>query len=137
MKRSRENALRWLRQAGYDLDQAARLLEQGGFCYAAFLAEQAAQKALKAVLLARGARVVLKHSVRALAEEAAQSDPRFASLVDLGRRLDRHYLTARYPDALPEPAIPAEAYAREDAEEAVAAARAILETSKAAIAGGD
>lgn len=67
MKWSRENARRWLRQAEYDPSQAERLPEQGGFCYAAFLAEQAAQKALKAVLLAQGAPLVLLHSVSALA----------------------------------------------------------------------
>ena len=49
------------------------------------------------------------------------------------RRLDRHYLTSRYPDALPEPAIPAEVYVHQDAEEAVSTARAVFETAKRAI----
>jgi HEPN domain-containing protein len=126
MKRAREQAERWYRQARYDFEQARRMLEEGVFSYAAFFAEQAAQKALKAYLLARGERAVPLHSVAALARRAAESDQRFAPLVEAGRRLDRHYLTSRYPDALPEPAIPAESYTREDAEDAVAASAAVL-----------
>jgi len=61
MKRPREQAERWYRQATYDFEQARR---------------------------------------------GAETDERLATLVDTGRRLDRHYLTSRYPDALPEPAIP-------------------------------
>ncbi|MGC8793953.1 MAG: HEPN domain-containing protein [Bryobacteraceae bacterium] len=115
------------------MTQARNLMEQGVFCYATFFAEQAAQKALKAVLLAQGARLAPLHSVSALLEQAAQQEPRLASLVNAGKRLDRHYLTARYPDALPEPLIPADAYLREDAEEAVAAASAIVEAARAAV----
>lgn len=39
-------------------EQARRMLEEGVFSYAAFFAEQAALKALKAYLLARGERAV-------------------------------------------------------------------------------
>ena len=132
MKNALRNAARWLRQAEYDLAQADRLLDQGVFSYAAFFAEQSAQKSLKAFLLSRGMRFVAIHSVGELAKEAAGQDSRFRALVDQGKRLDRHYLTSRYPDALPEPAIPAEVYVREDAEEAVAVARAIFETARSA-----
>ena len=44
MKNPRQNANRWLRQAEYDLTQADRLLRDGVFSYAAFFAEQSAQK---------------------------------------------------------------------------------------------
>jgi len=125
-----------MRQAEFDLAQAERLLADGVFSYAAFFAEQAAQKSLKAFLLARGARLVTIHSVGELAREAAARDQRFAALVNAARRLDRHYLTSRYPDALPEPAVPAEAYVREDAEEALDAARCIAGLAGEVIAGG-
>ena len=126
MKRPTRQAQRWYRQATYDFEQARRMLELGVYSYAAFFAEQAAQKALKSYLFARGERAVLLHSVAALARRAAETDERFATLVDTGRRLDRHYLTSRYPDALPEPAIPAESYTRGDAEDALMAAATIL-----------
>ena len=133
MKNAQRNASRWLRQAAYDLAQAERLLREGVFSYAAFFAEQSAQKSLKAFLLSRGSRLVAIHSVGELAKEAAQLESGFQPLIDQAKRLDRHYLTSRYPDALPEPAIPAEAYVREDAQEAVAIAQAVLEKATSAI----
>ena len=133
MKNALRNAARWLRQAEYDLKQAERLLEEGVFSYAAFFAEQSAQKSLKAFLLSRGRRLVAIHSVGELAREAVKLEGKFQPLIDRAKRLDRHYLTARYPDALPEPAIPAEAYAREDAEEAVTTARIVFDTARSAI----
>ncbi len=130
MKNPARNAARWLRQAEYDLAQAERLLAQAVFSYAAFFAEQAAQKSLKAFLLSRGRRFVPIHAVGELAREASALERRFEPLVERAKRLDRHYLTSRYPDALPEPAIPAEVYVREDAEEAVSASRSILEMAR-------
>ena len=58
MKNAAQNAARWLRQAEYDLTQAERSLREGVFSYAAFFAEQSAQKSLKAFLLSRGERFV-------------------------------------------------------------------------------
>lgn len=136
MKDPERQAARWLRQARYDLTQAERSLEQADYAYAAFFAEQAAQKALKAYLISRGRRHVMIHSVGELAREAMRFDPGFERLVEHGRRLDRHYLTARYPDALPDPIIPAEAYGREDAEQAVADAQAVLDQVVQRLGGG-
>ena len=133
MKNALGNAERWIRQAEYDLEQARRLRDEGVYSYAAFFAEQSAQKSLKAFLIARGMRFVPIHSVGELAKEAAALETRFAPLIDSGKRLDRHYLISRYPDALPAPAIPAEAYVREDAEEAVAAAMTVFETANGLI----
>lgn len=133
MKDPSRNAARWLRQARYDIEQAQRLLDLEVYQYAAFLAEQAAQKALKAFLISRGRRFVMIHSVAELARLAAAFDPGFEALIDSGRWLDRHYLTSRYPDALPDPAIPAEAYVRQDAEEAVMTGRAIVEAVAARV----
>ena len=133
MKNTQTDATRWLRQAHYDLAQAERLMEEDVFSYAAFFSEQSAQKSLKAFLISRGARRVAIHSVGELAKLAALEDPRFAPLVEQAKRLDRHYLVSRYPDALPEPAIPAESYVREDAEEALAAARTIFAVAGVAI----
>ena len=73
------------------------------------------------------------HSVGELAKEAAALETSFAPLIDPGKRLDRHYLISRYPDALPAPAIPAKAYVRADAEEAIAAAKAVFDTANGLI----
>jgi len=137
MRNARTNAARWLRQAEHDFTAAEKCLGAGLYSYAAFCAEQTGQKALKAFLLGRGRRRIVTHSVGTLAREAAAVDERFAALVDRAARLDRHYLTSRYPDALPEPAIPAESYVRKDAQEAMAAARIILEAAAGAIGKGE
>lgn len=126
MKNPKANALRWLRQAEYDLRESARAFAQGSFSYAAFFAEQAAQTSLKAFLFFRGERSVMVHAVGELARKAASLDAAFTSLVDPGKTLDRHYLTSRYPDALPEPAIPAESYVADEANAAMAIAQAIF-----------
>ncbi len=127
MKRPLLNARRWLRQAEYDFEQAKRSAEDGSYAYAAFFSEQAAQKALKAFLFQSGRRVVTIHSVAELAREASKVEKRFDAFIGKGTGLDRHYLASRYPDALPEPAIPFESYTKEDAEETLAVARDCLD----------
>ncbi len=130
MKDSKKQSERWLRQAEYDLKEAKRSLGAKSYAYAAFFAEQSAQKSLKAFLIYSGQRYVNVHSVGELARLSAEKDKRFSSLIESGKILDRHYLATRYPDALPEPAIPAESYILEDAEEAVKIAENILAASK-------
>jgi len=127
MKDSQGNANRWLKQAEFDLEQAWRSLRDGSFAYAAFFAEQSAQKALKAFLISQGQRFITTHSVGELAREAALANNVFTALIDDGKKLDRHYLASRYPDALPAPAIPATSYTKNDAEEATRIASAIFE----------
>ena len=133
MKNPKANALRWLRQAEHDLAVAAKLLQSGDYSDSAFHAEQSAQKALKAVLISQGRRYVTIHSVGELAKQAAAFKTAFLPLVDHAKRLDRHYLASRYPDALPDPAIPAESYVLSEAEEALRIARTIFEASKSLI----
>ena len=77
---------------------------------ACFMAEQAAQKALKAFLMWQGQRFVPLHSVAQLAERCAQFDPDFAAHIPAGRILDQYYIPMRYPDALAPPAVPFESY---------------------------
>lgn len=121
-------------QARHDLAKAEENLTGRDFAYACFFAEQSAQKSLKAFLISQGRRFITTHSVGELAKEAAGFDKSFEALIDGAKRLDRHYLSSRYPDALPEPAIPAESYVKEEAEEALAVARGIFEAARREIA---
>lgn len=116
------------------MKEAKRCLEDKSYAYAAFFAEQCAQKALKAFLIFQGRRHIIIHSVGELAKEAATVEESFQELIESGKKLDRHYISARYPDALPEPAIPAESYAEDEGSGAVAMARAILEASRRLVA---
>jgi HEPN domain-containing protein len=126
MKPGREAALRWLRQAEHDLAIARGHQERGDFSDACFMAEQAAQKALKAFLIGHGHRSVPIHSVAQLAERCAQTDPAFTVHITAGRVLDQYYIPTRYPDALAPPALPFESYTQEQGSTAVAAAQAIV-----------
>jgi HEPN domain-containing protein len=126
MKPGLEAALRWLRQAEHDLAIASGHQERGDFSDACFMAEQAAQKALKAFLIGHGDRSVPIHSVAQLVERCAQIDPAFAVHVTTGRVLDQYYIPTRYPDALAPPAVPFESYTQEQGDRAVAAAQAIV-----------
>lgn len=131
MKDSKSQSSRWLKQAEYDLKQAEKSLSDGGFSYACFFAEQAAQKSLKGYLMDNGWRFVNIHSVGELLKEAAKLDAkRFEGLIGLGQKLDRYYLSSRYPDALPDPAIPAESYGPDEGREAVEIGRKILSATK-------
>ena len=130
MKNSVSNARRWVKQAEFDLRQAKKSLEDSSFAYAAFFAEQSAQKSLKGFLFARGARAVVIHSIAELAREAGVYEPVFLDCIERGAKLDRHYIASRYPDALPEPAVPFESYAKDEAQEAIRVAEEIFDISK-------
>ena len=90
------------------------------------MAEQSAQKALKAFLIGQGHRSALVHSVAQLTERCAQIDPAFTAHITAGRVLDQYDIPTRYPDALAPPAVPFESYTQEQGTTAVAAAQAIV-----------
>ncbi len=84
-------ARRWLSEAEWDLGTAKDLLELGRYNAAAFYAQQAAEKAVKAMLYALG-EVPIGHSVRELLERfASLSGQDVGSLMDSARELDRHF----------------------------------------------
>jgi HEPN domain-containing protein len=100
--RNLTEAQRWLRQALHDRD-AARLNRDHGFHeHACFVAQQSAEKALKAFLYQRGQGPVLGHSTTALAVECAALESSFHALGAACRRLDQLYIPTRYPNGLPD-----------------------------------
>lgn len=125
----------WFRQAERDLAHARRSTEGGDHEWACFAAQQAAEKALKAVLQDRGADA-RGHSVSAILEalSAGMAETVEMDLKSDARELDRHYILTRYPNSVPEGA-PFEAYDEKDAERAVAAADRILRFCQRHMAG--
>ena len=119
-------AQRWYRQAQTDLDVVRTLRSAGHHAAACFHSQQAAEKALKAVLFAAGARVVLEHSVRELARQCERHDSAFAALAGDTALLDQFYIPTRYPNGLPSPAVPGEAYTETQAATAQDAANRVL-----------
>lgn len=100
---------RWLAQASADLQWADHLARAGGWHLACFLAQQVAEKALKAFLYAQGEEVVLGHSVERLCAAAARYCPAFADKARRWSILDGYYVPTRYPNSLPD-GIPANVY---------------------------
>lgn len=129
MRDSQAEAERWFRQARADLDVVQTLVTAGHYAASCFHSQQAAEKALKAVLYAKGARVVLGHSVRDLARQCAAVDDAFAGLVTEGALLDQFYIPTRYPNGLPSPAVPSEMYTASQAQMAREAAERILDAA--------
>jgi HEPN domain-containing protein len=121
----REEGERWLQQARIDLKWALHLHQHGAAYLACFLAQQVAEKALKAFLYAQGEEVVIGHSVRQLAARAAAADGRFAAHLDAWAVLDSFYIPTRYPNGLPGD-IPAQVYNRETAAGALSLADQVV-----------
>jgi HEPN domain-containing protein len=115
---AREEGGRWLEQAVADRHGAQLLWNGGSYHLACFIAQQVAEKALKAFLYAQGEEFVIGHSVEALCRWAAEFDPDFESLREAVAPLDGHYIPTRYPNGLPD-SIPARVYTRPVATEAL------------------
>jgi len=121
-----EEATRWLRQAKADLRWADHLADVGGYHIACFLAQQVAEKALKAVLYAEGREIVLGHSVERLMTEIRDAVPGLA-IENRWAELDGFYVPTRYPNSIPD-SIPADVYTDIAARRAVDMAKAVVET---------
>lgn len=117
---------RWLRQAESDLDDARYNAEGGRYSLTCFLSQQAAEKALKAYLYLQGNQLVWGHSVAELVDDASGADASFKELKEEGSFLDRLYIPTRYPNGLPG-GIPSESFNEKDAEEAMRAAKDIID----------
>ena len=125
----RAEGRRWLVQAEDDLRFAELAARERFFAQACFNSQQAAEKALKAFLYARGAEQVMGHSVADLAAECARLEPEFAKLKERAAPLDQFYLSTRYPNSLPG-GVPAEAFTAPDAERALGMAREVIAVVK-------
>jgi HEPN domain-containing protein len=120
---------RWLAEARVDLG-AADSLVVGFPSRACFLAQQAAEKAVKAILYAGGVRPVLGHSLGELGREAAGHMPEFEELRPKVAKLDRFYIPTRYPNGLPEGGLPSEAFDQDDARSAIEIAAKALDAAR-------
>jgi HEPN domain-containing protein len=113
----------WLAQAERDLEQAVASREQGRHEWACFAAQQAAEKAVKALHLAQG-QEAWGHVVARLLRELPSPCP--DELVEKAKVLDNFYVPARYPNGHPEGA-PFEHYGSLQSNEAIEHAGAILD----------
>lgn len=131
---ARSEGLRWLEQAEADRKGVQLLLDGGSYHLACFVAQQVAEKALKAFIYAQGEEFVVGHSVEALSRWAAEFDPDFEKLRPQVAPLDGYYIPTRYPNGLPD-SIPARVYTRPVAEETARMADLLLSLVREKLAG--
>jgi HEPN domain-containing protein len=85
----------WFLQAEHDLQHARRASEVGDHDWACFAAQQAAEKAVKALHQAHG-QEAWGHSVLRLLADAPVAPSE--ALIEQARTLDTFYVPARYPN---------------------------------------
>ena len=116
--------MKWFRQALEDLATARDTIATGHYYAAAFWAEQAAEKALKALLLQSG-RVVRTRDLNEILDIIKQELDLPVEEIRLdAAKLTSHYIISRYPDAAN--SVPYALYTREDAEELVRRAERVI-----------
>ncbi|HUX88076.1 MAG TPA: HEPN domain-containing protein [Chloroflexota bacterium] len=120
-----ERSADWLNQAQGDLAHAKNDLADGFYDWSCFSAQQAAEKAVKAVLYRKSGEA-WGHSVADLLGALGAGMPVPPDLVDVGLELDKVYIAARYPDAHPSGA-PRNRYTRTEAQRLVAYAERIIQ----------
>lgn len=116
----------WFRQARADLRHARNALQDGDYEWSCFAAQQAAEKALKALFQRLGMEA-WGHTVTALignVPPGVAQPPE--SLINNARMLDKHYILTRYPNGFDSGA-PTDFYTAQEAQDAVRHAEAILE----------
>lgn len=112
----------WFRQAELDLAAASDLHGHRHFEWACFLAQQSAEKAVKAAHESVGTEA-WGHSVAGLLTGLADVPD---GVVEAGRALDKHYIPTRYPNSHPEGA-PGDLYTEREAKQALADATTVME----------
>jgi len=126
MKRQKvEDALRWVIQSEKDLEAARYNFSGGLYNVACFLAQQSAEKILKAFLIKNGDNTIWGHSVADLVDDCSHIDESFEELFRIAGPLDKYYIPTRDPDGLPG-CIPSNAYIEDDAKMAIKMAEEII-----------
>ncbi|MHA1713324.1 MAG: HEPN domain-containing protein [Candidatus Ranarchaeia archaeon] len=121
MDRSRD----WLAQAKEDLESAKKMVAASDYEWACFIAQQSAEKALKALLEAKKIRP-WGHDLLELTKLLPNTVTISSSLQEGLHRLNLFYVTTRYPDVFPE-GYPAKKFSQAQAKTAITDASAVIE----------
>lgn len=125
--RNRQTAERWLKTAQEDVRVAEKLMEEEFFSHACFAAQQAGEKAIKALWFLAD-QEPSGHSLQRLLLDFSAKDglPDFPKWIEAAAALDKLYIPTRYPNGLPD-LTPAESFFRAEAETGIALAKFLLE----------
>ena len=122
----------WFNQALRDLEQAEDSRQAGRHEWACFAAQQASEKAVKALHLHLG-QEAWGHIIARLLRELPETVPVPEELVEKGRVLDNFYIPTRYANSHPAGA-PFEHYGPLQSEEATRYASEIIEFARSQMA---
>lgn len=120
MERSKD----WLDEARGDLEHARNDVDGGFYNWACFSAQQAAEKAIKAVFQRMGAEA-WGHSAADLLKELSKKHDIPEELLDGALELDKAYIPTRYPNAHPSGS-PRSRYTKEEARRLIGYAERIV-----------
>ena len=120
----RAEVLWWFEQSKRDLKMAEELLKSCLFEGTAYHSHQAAEKALKALVICRGG-YHLTHSCKFLLDQLRSQGLDVEELYSDARELDAHYLISRYPNAASAP--PYELYDELKAKDLLNRARRVVD----------
>lgn len=126
-----ERSKDWLSQATRDLEKAEKDLLWGYYEWACFTAQQAAEKAVKALFQHLHADA-WGHSISKLLKELPSNTGLNEELIEDAIRLDRNYIPTRYPNGF-DTGAPKDYFTKKDAEDACEAAKRIIEFCKSKI----
>jgi len=121
----------WFRQAEKDLHHARISADARDFEWACFAAQQAAEKAVKALYQSIHVDAI-GHSVSRMLKDLPASLRPPEELVERAKELDKHYVPSRYPNFHPEGA-PLDYYTAAEARRALDGAKEIVEYCRSKI----
>ncbi|MBA7504906.1 hypothetical protein ES706_03568 [subsurface metagenome] len=127
-----ERSRDWINQAMRDLKAAEEMMKSGSFEWSCFVAQQGAEKAVKAVFQKLNA-AAWGHSVFELMKLLSKKVVVNGELLDCARNLDRYYIPTRYPNSF-ESGSPYEYFTEKDADDAIICSKRIAEFCKSLLA---
>lgn len=136
IEQGKKNAVIWFKQANYDLE-AAHLSTHNDFHeWACFQSEQAAEKALKAMIVSSGRTAPKIHKLSALIGVAKKSVPALRQHYIHINMLQAFTFIARYPFLLPgQYDAPHNYITREEAERCIQEAREVIKITESLLKG--
>ena len=115
----------WWEQGSRDIRHAEHALDDRDYEWAAFAGQQAAEKALKALIMSLGGEP-WGHSLTGLVESLPQQVASPHENLEAANRLDKHYILTRYPNGFAS-GYPGKLYTQGEAEGAIADAKILIE----------
>ena len=125
----------WWAQSLRDLAHAQHALDAADCEWASFAAQQSAEKALKALIMALGGEP-WGHLTAGLVEALPPAAAATPAVLDAARRLDKHYIPSRYPNGFAA-SYPGKLYTQGEAEHAIADAAIVAEFCRRHLPGQD